>query len=156
MKKIYITGIAGLLGSNLAYLLKDKYEIYGCDRNKVLMSGVKASAFDILCENEIEKELVEINPDVVINTVAYVNVDGCEKDSELARRMNAEVPQRIVNISEKTGATVIQISTDAVYKDTNDNLHKEESEVSPVNIYGQTKLNGEKLSLIHISEPTRH
>ena len=73
-----------------------------------------------------------------------VNVDGCEKDSELARRMNAEVPQRIVNISEKTGATVIQISTDAVYKDTNDNLHKEESEVSPVNIYGQTKLNGEK------------
>ena len=48
MKKIYITGIAGLLGSNLAYLLKDKYEIYGCDRNKVLMSGVKASAFDIL------------------------------------------------------------------------------------------------------------
>ena len=41
MKKIYITGIAGLLGSNLAYLLKDKYEIYGCDRNKVLMSGVK-------------------------------------------------------------------------------------------------------------------
>lgn len=39
---------------------------------------------------------------------------------------------------------MIQISTDAVYKDTNDNLHKEESEVSPVNIYGQTKLNGEK------------
>ena len=41
MKKIYITGIAGLLGSNLAYLLKDKYEIYGCDRNKVLMYGVR-------------------------------------------------------------------------------------------------------------------
>lgn len=144
MKRLYITGLAGMLGSNLAYLLKDKYEIYGCDRNKVAMSGIHSSVFDLLLEDQMEQEILTIKPDIIINTAAFVNVDGCEAQKDLAEAMNAKLPKRLVSVCKKISATLIQISSDAVYSDKEMDLHKEESEIDPVNVYGRTKYEGEK------------
>lgn len=144
MKKIYITGLAGMLGSNLAYLLKNKYEIYGCDRNALdKLWDVRGEVFDISREGRLEQELLNIRPDVIINTAALVNVDGCEQDLALAKNMNAKLPERIRKVCEQIGAHLIQISTDAVYQDTEGELHKEEDMIGPKNQYAKTKYEGE-------------
>lgn len=144
MKKIYITGLAGMLGSNLAYLLKNEYEIYGCDRNVLDdMEGVYGTVFDIAKEGLLEQELLRIRPDVIINTAALVNVDGCEQNLLLAESMNAKLPERIRKVCEHIEAHLIQISTDAVYQDSEGVLHKEEDAIEPQNEYAKTKYQGE-------------
>ena len=147
MKKVYITGLAGLLGSNLAFLLKDSYEVYGADIVDVKMPGIHTAHYDILEEDKVREELVVTQPDIVIHTVAAVNVDLCEANPEFATRLNASSTQILTNICRELGIKLIYISTDAVFDPSENRLNTEKDQTNPKNEYGRTKLLGEQFAL---------
>ena len=79
MKKVYITGIAGLLGSNIATELADKYEISGVDCIEAEIQGIKYDVFDVCDYAKLRESIDSAKPDVLIHTIAVVNVDRCEE-----------------------------------------------------------------------------
>ncbi|MDD5936751.1 MAG: SDR family oxidoreductase [Clostridiales bacterium] len=147
MKKIYITGLAGMLGSNLAFLLRDEYLVYGVDLIKVKMPEVEAYVYDILDEDNVREQLLRIKPDVLIHTVAAVNVDLCEKQKDFAKQLNERSTDIVAKVCHEIGTKVIYISTDAVFDPVHPRLSQESDEVNPKNEYAKTKLAGEKYVL---------
>jgi dTDP-4-dehydrorhamnose reductase len=82
--------------------------------------------------------------DVVVNCAAATDVDGCEKDREGARSINAESPGRIARLCAARGARLVHIGTDYVFDGTLDRPYTEEDEPKPLSHYGLTKLEGDR------------
>ena len=91
MKRLYITGIAGLLGANIACLLKDHYEITGADKVPFKSRNIKSRCFDFLNYISMKESIKECMPDYLIHTAAMVNVDLCEEKKELAYNLNTKL-----------------------------------------------------------------
>ena len=144
MKKLFITGIGGMLGANIAFLLKDKYLIEGCDKIDLDFKGIKTYCYDILNYDYLFNNLSEVKPDVVIHTAALVSVDGCETNPAFAKKLNTELTGKIADYCKQNNVKLIYISTDAVFDGFVDKLNKESDVTNPINIYGKTKLDGEK------------
>lgn len=145
--KLCIIGIAGLLGSNLAYCLKNKYRVAGIDRHEVEMKDVDAYNLDITDYKKVEEVLKRIKPDVIVHCIAEVNVDRCEANREKAYITNVDVTRKLIEISEKLNCKMIYISTDAVFDGENRKLYTEEDITNPINYYGKTKLIAEEYVL---------
>lgn len=143
MKKIYVTGICGLLGNAIAKELSDKYEISGVDIVDEKVKNCRVERFDLTDKKQLERSIRAFKPDVIIHTAAVVNVDKCETERALAYRLNVEVTNIIAHICEEYGIKLIYVSTDAVYDGKKASLYTEDDEVNPLNYYGQTKLEGE-------------
>ncbi len=141
-RKVLILGSTGRLGG----LIKNKYEnIHNID-----VIGVSSRLLNDFyhCESTIYSELREFlilqDPDLIINCAAMTNVDKCETEIEKAYEINQKIPENIYEIIIKhhLKCKVVQISTDQVYKSKSfTDLGEEE----PINIYGKTKLGGDKL-----------
>ncbi len=145
--KIFITGIAGMLGANIAYLLNEKYVISGADLIKVNMNNVKTYDFDMLDYENLKKILCTERPDIILHTAAAVNVDKCETDIEYAENLNVILTKYLCEIASQIKAKIVYISTDAVYSGEDTKLYSENMQVNPINVYGRTKLCGEHLVL---------
>lgn len=144
MKSIFITGIAGMLGSNLAYLLKESYHISGVDLNKVQIRGVNShliSAFDL---EKIKELLVQHKVDVMIHCAALVNVDECEDNPEYAHKVNYELTKNLAELCRELKVKMIFISTDAVFDGNKKGLYKETDPPGPISVYASTKLLAEQ------------
>ena len=85
--------------------------------------------------------------DVVVNCAAATDVDGCERDPDLARRINAEAPGRIARLCAARGARLVHIGTDYVFDGSLDRPYTEEDEAHPLSHYGITKLEGDQAVL---------
>lgn len=143
-EKIYITGIAGLLGSNIASELKNKYQVSGVDCLDINLQDIKYDVFDVRDHTQLRKSIEQAKPDVLIHTIAVVNVDLCEIEKELANKVNAQLTKEIAQICNDLNIKMVYISTDAVF-DGNDNcLYQEDDAVAPINEYGKTKYLGEQ------------
>lgn len=143
MKKIYITGIAGLLGSNIAIQLKSLYHITGVDLVEVDIPGVQCEVFDLLDFEKMKKSIEKEKPDVLIHTVAIVNVDKCEREPKLAKEINTQLTSNIADICAEHNIKMIYISTDSVFDGTSEKLYDEMDDVNPINEYAKTKYEGE-------------
>ena len=140
MKKILVFGSNGLLGSSLVpYLTGRKQEVVTAGRSSLLhhvLNTTDVRALTSLLDNT--------RPDVVINLIAATNVDICEADIPMAMQSNALIPaaisQAIAQSSNSLATHFIHISTDQVYNGEGGHI---EDNVSPVNVYGLTKLTGE-------------
>lgn len=143
--KVFITGLAGMLGSNIAYELRGDYLLSGVDMIKVNMDKVVSYDFDVLNYEKLLECLKEIKPDVIIHTAAAVNVDKCEIEPDYAEKLNVKMTENIFKVSEEINAKVIYISTDAVFDGKDEKLYSESDETAPINIYGKTKLAGEDI-----------
>ena len=137
-----ILGSTGRLGG----LIKNKYE----NINNIDVIGVSRRLLNNFyhCEstiyNELNEFLIRQDPDLIINCAAMTNVDKCEIEIEKAYEVNQKIPENIYEIITKHNlkCKVVQISTDQVYKSKSfTDLGEEE----PINIYGKTKLGGDKL-----------
>lgn len=143
MKKIYITGICGLLGSAIVKELSCKYDICGVDIADTHIPDCKVERFDLTDKEQLVNSIRTFKPDIVIHTAAAINVDRCETERETTYKLNVEVTENIANICDEDGIKMIYVSTDAVYDGEKKGLYTEEDEVNPINYYGQTKLDGE-------------
>lgn len=147
MKRVYITGLAGLLGSNLAYLLRDRYVISGVDINPIKMKNVDCDVFDATDITTLKKTLIKREIDVLIHCVAVVNVDDCEKNPQKAEKINAVLTKEIASVCKALDIKMIYISSDAVFDGEKGGLYSEDDIPAPISVYGKTKLEGEQYVL---------
>lgn len=144
---ILITGIAGMLGSNIAYLLREKHFVFGIDMNNFLMDKVKcfnASALDVEAVVEIIKDY---HIDALIHCAALVNVDACEENPGYANALNYSMTKNLHYLCKLYGVKMVFISTDAVYAGNKNGLNTEDDQAAPISVYGKTKLEAENAVL---------
>lgn len=99
---------------------------------------------DLSHPETVRKAVEALKPDVVINAAAYTAVDEAESEPELARIINADAPAAMAEACARTGAWLVHYSTDYVFDGTATEPYTEDAGVSPVNVYGRTKLAGEQ------------
>ena len=85
--------------------------------------------------------------DVVVNCAAATDVDGCERDPGMARRINAESPGRFARLCAARGARLVHLGTDYVFDGLLERPYTEEDEAKPLSHYGETKLLGDRAVL---------
>ncbi|MBS3082029.1 SDR family oxidoreductase [Candidatus Pacearchaeota archaeon] len=137
--KILVTGSAGFVGKNIFNNLKNKHQMFGISRRNSLTT---THTQDITDKN-IETILNELNPDIIIHSAALSSVDYCESHKEEAWNTNVLGTENLVNWCKKNSKKMIYISTDYVYPGISNN-YDENSEVSPISVYGITKLEAER------------
>ncbi len=143
-KKILITGVSGMLGSNLAYCLRKKYDIVGWYWTQpVKIPGVNATRVDVSDVQQVEEYLKISDPDIVIHCAAQANVDMCDEKPKEARRINVAATKNLA-LSLGPDTKLIFISSDLVY-DGKKGRYCESDKVHPLNVYGQTKVAAEKI-----------
>ena len=147
--KILLTGKTGQIGEELNNIVGDLGNLITVDKEQL----------DLSKPNSIEPVILDIKPDIIINPAAYTAVDKAEEEPDLAMMVNAIAPGLLAKAARKVGAGLIHYSTDYVFDGCSEIPYKEEDPPNPLNVYGQTKLEGEKavakagipfLSLIHI------
>ena len=116
--KILITGINGLLGTELARAFSYKHQVSGISRVSS-MAGYPVHNVDITDQKAIFDHISKLNPDVVIHSAALSNVDECETKPEHAYRVNALGTRNIALACQRFDAEVMYISTDYVFSGKN-------------------------------------
>lgn len=136
MKKIWITGAEGHIGTALLDLLEGvEYQLLPTDINEV----------DITKIDEVT-QFVHVNrPDVVINCAGMTDVQECENNVDEAYRVNAIGVRNVALAANEVNAKVIQISTDDVFDKESRIPYNEFDNVHPRTIYGKSKEAGEKI-----------
>lgn len=141
--KILITGSGGLLGSSLVRLAVSRHVVYSAYNEHPHNAGIPIKV-DITDFDAVKRKIVDIRPEVIIHAAALTDVDRCERDKELALKLNHQATANIVHEAERIGAFLIYISTDYVF-DGHKGLYREEDPPKPVNFYGHSKLKGEEV-----------
>jgi len=99
---------------------------------------------DLIDEVQVENSILEIQPEAVIHTAALTEVDGCERDPQLAMRINVAGTKHLARWTKEVGANFVYISTDYVFDGERGN-YLESDLPSPVSVYGKSKLMGEEV-----------
>ena len=135
--KVLITGSNGMLGHDLIEVLKDNHEL-------VLTTSKTLDITDK--ENTIEF-IKKSKPDVVINSAAYTDVDGCESNQDLAYAVNGEGVRNLALGCKEVDCALVHVSTDYVFDGTATTPIEEDGEIGPISVYGKSKLKGEEAIL---------
>lgn len=173
--KILGTGLTGLVGSRITELLKDKYEFENASRS---------SGIDVLDKQSLLDFFKSSSANYVIHLAAKADVDGCERDKDedlrilglkdekeqesefknkkTAWAVNVIGARNVGSVCEQTNKRLIYISTDFVFNGGKD-FYTEEDDIDPINWYGKTKYEGEKIvsslkipwAILRISYPYR-
>jgi len=137
--KILITGTSGMLGSTLVDSWQDKFEVYATDRSNFEYNPARNYYPFDLSSHHYDELLEWARPDVIIHCAAITDVDYCEEYPEQAMTVNGES----VKMFLQSGIRQIFISSDAVFPD-GIHLATETDKIGPQNIYGESKVLGEK------------
>ena len=114
----------------------------------VQLRSVRRAECDITELPTIEKVFKSFRPDIVINTAAYTAVDAAEEDEDLAFQINARGAENVAKAAELVGSRLIHISTDYVFDGGRSTPYPPDAPTNPMNVYGASKLEGEKLALL--------
>ncbi|SIS82305.1 SDR family oxidoreductase [Belliella pelovolcani] len=148
--KILITGANGLLGQKLVQLILQEGEY------ELLPSGLGDSRFpedwqvenwismDIRDPQQVQNVFDQFQPDYLIHTAAMTNVDQCEQELEACKDLNINAVHHLVSACEKHHTHMIHLSTDFIF-DGEAGPYDEEAAPNPVNFYGWTKLEAERI-----------
>ncbi len=136
MSKILVIGAGGQLGQCLKVVAERR--------------GITEIVFpaeqdaNILNESGLNDLLAKEQPGFVINCAAYTAVDKAEDEADLSKSINETGAAYLASSCLANGATLIHVSTDFVFEGNDVKLLKESDEAKPINVYGVTKLDGEK------------
>ncbi|MEA3223618.1 MAG: dTDP-4-dehydrorhamnose reductase [Thermodesulfobacteriota bacterium] len=133
--KVLITGANGLVGVEVAHTFRaNLHKVIVYDHN----------ALDITDSRKVEAILEDTTPEWVINCAGYTKVDACEGNREMAFKVNGQAPGKMAGICKELGINLCHISSDYVFDGTKDTPYIEEDITHPINVYGQSKLAGER------------
>lgn len=134
--KFMVSGINGQLGHDIVMKLKSlDFDVIAPGRDK----------FDLTDRNQVEEYIIKENPDVIIHCAAYTAVDKAEDEKDLCYSVNVEGTRTVAEAAKKINAKVVYISTDYVFDGLGQVPHIEGKETNPVNYYGYTKEQGERV-----------
>ncbi len=129
---IVVAGARGMLGRELLGLLGEGAR------------GLTRDEMDITSLDSARKAMASLRPSVVVNTIAYTNVDGCETSRDTAFRVNGEGVKHLAAATADIGAKLVHISSDYVFDGTKGSPYLEDDPVNPLSVYGESKLAGEE------------
>jgi len=132
--RILVLGHKGMLGSDVLLELKESHEVTGLDKEDIDITSASA------CEDAVNRYL----PEVIINAAAYTDVDGCEAHPEECMAINSLGVKNIAEACRQKNIVIVHFSTDYVFDGTSDEPYREDHVCSPINIYGVSKLAGER------------
>ncbi len=132
--KVLVTGVKGQLGYDVMKELEKRGHVG---------IGTDVDNMDITNADEVRKVITEAAPDAVVHCAAYTAVDAAEENVDLCRRINAEGTANIANVCKESDCKMIYISTDYVFDGEGTHFRKPDDERHPLNVYGQTKYEGE-------------
>jgi dTDP-4-dehydrorhamnose reductase len=107
--------------------------------------GADLPEIDITDPDSIGTLLDGFRPDLVINCAAYTRVDDAESNRDEAMRVNAEGALNVASAAASSGAKVVHISTDFVFDGRKSGAYRETDRPAPLSVYGESKLEGERL-----------
>ena len=142
--RILVTGKNGQLGKSINKIVntgngKNNYQ----QDNEFIFVG--REELDLSSENSISHYFDSNDGfDIIINCAAYTAVDKAEEEIELANQINHLAVKQLASIANKQQARLIHISTDYVFDGESNKPYTETDETNPINVYGKTKLAGEK------------
>jgi len=131
--RIMVTGCRGMLG-------RDLMEFFASENETV---GVDLADFDITDHDATLAAISDVKPRTVLHAAAYTDVDGCEANSELAMKVNAQGTGNVALACRKTRARMILFSTDYVFDGAKGAPYTEADAVNPETVYGRSKLEAE-------------
>jgi len=147
-QKIFVIGTGGLLGNKLVNSLYENFDICGSYNKRYSEDSIIGQfKMDITNFDDVKKMITKNKPDIIINTAALHNVDFCEKNQELAKLVNIDAVNNLNNVANSIDAKLIHVSTDSIFDGTKKNPYIENDTPKPVNYYGYSKLEGEKIIL---------
>ncbi|PER02684.1 dTDP-4-dehydrorhamnose reductase [Bacillus cereus] len=141
--KVLVTGAKGQLGQDVVSLLKEQtWEVFGFGREEL----------NITDEKQVSEKVLLIQPDIIIHTAAYTQVDRAESDEEAAFKVNAEATKYLAQAAEAVGAKFCYVSTDYVFDGTKGTPYKADDQTNPQTVYGKSKLVGEQYTQEYCSK----
>ncbi len=143
--KLLVTGGSGLIGSKIVKYLPEHDVYYTFLNNRHGIGRAAPLKLDITDKKDTVAAIAKIKPDVVIHAAAMANMDLCETDKAAAGKINVEGTANVAEGCKKADSKMIYISTSAVFNSPGKRIAEEEKPC-PVNYYGFTKLEGEKLA----------
>jgi len=138
MMNILLFGKTGQVGWELQRALAPLGTVTAVDVKSTTYCG------DFSNPDGVAETVRRVRPDVIVNAAAHTAVDKAETEREFAELLNATSVEAIAVEAEKLGAWLIHYSTDYVFPGTGETPWLETDAVAPLNVYGETKLAGEK------------
>lgn len=138
LERVAIIGARGQLGAELLRAFAD-----------LDPAGLDRAALDVEDPASIERALAKVRPTFVIDTAAYHDVARCEQHPERAFAVNAVAVQSLAAACERASCGLAFISSDYVFDGALGRPYTEADQPRPLNVYGVSKLAGERLTLLH-------
>ncbi len=132
--KILLTGKDGQVGMELQRFLPQLGEVIALGRQEL----------DLSKPDDLRRMIRTVRPNLIVNAAAYTAVDQAEKEEAIARAINADAPAVMAEEAKKIGAGLVHYSTDYVFDGSKNSPYEETDPTNPVNVYGKTKLMGER------------
>ncbi|TAG34633.1 MAG: dTDP-4-dehydrorhamnose reductase [Polaromonas sp.] len=145
--RVLLFGAGGQVGWELQRSLAPLGELMALDRHG---SPSGSGAYGNLCGDltylsGLAETVQKVRPDVIVNAAAHTAVDKAESEGELAHTLNALAPGVLAQEAAKLGALLVHYSTDYVFDGSGTQPWREDDATGPLSVYGQTKLDGERL-----------
>ncbi|MFU8841993.1 MAG: SDR family oxidoreductase, partial [Nitriliruptoraceae bacterium] len=144
--RVLLTGAGGQLGRDLVDAVAEVVPDVGG------LVAIEHGHLDVGDETAVRQAVEAARPEVVVNAAAWTDVDGCEADPARAHRVNALGPWWLARACARTGASLVTFSTDYVFGASAPvgpggapRGWSEWDPVSPLNVYGRSKVAGEQL-----------
>ena len=129
-----VTGKDGQLGRSLVRRLAADCRLIGAGRHEL----------DIADRRAVTDFIGAASPDIIVNAAAYTDVDGAERDTDRAFAVNRDGVAWLAEAAQSCGAALLHVSTDFVFNGRGGAPYAETSDPDPINVYGASKLAGER------------
>ena len=132
--KILVTGVNGQLGYDI---------VKECQKRNIEAVGVDVDEMDITNAKQVDKVIKKNKYDAVVHCAAWTAVDKAEDEIDACTKVNDEKKKNIVKVCKELDIPLMYFSTDYVFDGQGESEWKEYDERHPLNVYGQTKYEGE-------------
>ncbi|NND25731.1 MAG: dTDP-4-dehydrorhamnose reductase [Flavobacteriaceae bacterium] len=136
--RVLVTGANGQLAQSIKRLFEANEE-------NIFYFFANRTVLDITQQERLKAHFKTNQYDYVVNCAAYTNVDGAEDDPESAFLSNAKAVEYLAKYCNEYEMVLIHISTDYVFDGKKEGAYSETDETNPINVYGASKLKGEKI-----------
>ena len=141
--KVLLLGKGGQVGWELQRSLAPLGELVALDFDSTELNA------DFSRPDQLAETVLKVRPDVIVNAAAHTAVDKAEGEPEYARKLNATSPGVVAEAAQRIGALMVHYSTDYVFDGSGSKPWQEDDATGPLSVYGQTKLEGERLVAKH-------